>query len=198
MFTEMIYKIWEIINTRFIDVTLFITLLAILWYSWETHKMRREMVDQKELLLLPIPNLEFKEVDQDYKLFIKNIGNKPMLNIKVQPFPLEIFDHIEGAEKLGEDFKKQKFHFEEISLLAPGQESEIKYDISEAPPEFNDLFKDKGGLYKLLGPSLNSRYAQRNWKTTISYENILNQKYETQVNMGKDGYRIIKTGKLAE
>jgi hypothetical protein len=57
------------------DFILFITFLAILWYSWETKKLREETASQKHLNVYPF--LVIKEHNNG--LYIVNIGRGPAM-----------------------------------------------------------------------------------------------------------------------
>jgi hypothetical protein len=57
------------------DFILFITFLAILWYSWETKKLREETSSQKHLNVYPF--LVIKEYNSG--LYIVNIGRGPAM-----------------------------------------------------------------------------------------------------------------------
>ena len=60
---------------------LFVTFLAIVWYSWETRKLGR--VTAKHLTVEIEPIIAVEDIDGFY-LRVKNIGRNPALNIKIQ------------------------------------------------------------------------------------------------------------------
>jgi hypothetical protein len=67
------------------DFILAITFLALLWYSWETRQMRKEIVEQTKFQLAP-----FLTVGFDFKskwLFVINYGEATARNIEVSCSP---------------------------------------------------------------------------------------------------------------
>ena len=66
---------WKIFIKSSYDFILFITFLAILWYSWETKKLREETASQKHLNVFPF--LVVKEYDDG--LYVVNIGRGPAM-----------------------------------------------------------------------------------------------------------------------
>lgn len=67
------------------DFILGITFLALLWYSWETRQMRKEVVEQTKFQLAPFLTMGF---DFDSKwLLVINYGEATARNIEVECSP---------------------------------------------------------------------------------------------------------------
>lgn len=66
------------------DLILFITFLAIFWYTYETRKTRLNLEKQTEFALTPIISLELVENQAaGYRFKLKNVGQGPALDIKI-------------------------------------------------------------------------------------------------------------------
>lgn len=69
------------------DIILFATLLALFWYAWETHKMKKTMVEQTELEQKPIIDFYYRPETAKHEeyLRIRNSGKGVAYNIQVEP-----------------------------------------------------------------------------------------------------------------
>jgi hypothetical protein len=75
IFSVLDFRCFQIFIKSSSDFILFITFLAILWYSWETKKLREETSSQKHLNVYPF--LVIKEHNNG--LHIVNIGRGPAM-----------------------------------------------------------------------------------------------------------------------
>ena len=113
----MSIQIWiEVINIG----VLTITAVIIAWYTWETHKLRREMVRQNEIHLRPYVVLFFSTHREGYKLELKNIGSSTATNIQIESFTLQFND------PLGEWMGPLQFEFGTIDWLSAGSSVEVE------------------------------------------------------------------------
>jgi CDP-diglyceride synthetase len=88
-------------------VVLTLTLIAIVWYTFETNKMHREMVRQTTISIMPLFNVAIVikygtrnpwDASSRYNVFLQNIGNGVGLNIEIDP--LYVKHDLEGQRKL--------------------------------------------------------------------------------------------------
>ena len=77
------------------NIILFLTFLALVWYSLETRGMRIEIKKQNEQYALPLVFVIF-EADplSDRKYYFRNEGFGPALNIKLEDFPTDKKDDL--------------------------------------------------------------------------------------------------------
>ena len=117
------------------DWILLATIAAILWYSWETHKMKKEMIHQTELSIRP-QLISYLDEKGEY-FFIKNVGNGTAINVIVDdlylwkgpPFDVQISFSIIDAIMPKE--AKVLIH----TSLSAGRKSKMDF-ISNLNPEW--------------------------------------------------------------
>lgn len=97
-----------------IFASLAITAIAIFWYSYETRKMRKEMFNQNELLIMPKCTVYIS----GEQFVLLNVGFGPAMNIKV--------DDLELIPPESSD--KYKFCFKEIHGIDRGIAIELAID----------------------------------------------------------------------
>ena len=100
-------------------IVLIITAGSVCWYTWETAKLRREMVRQNEIALRPVLVPEFGRSAQE--LVLRNIGVGAALNVRIKP--LEIFRSSEFGGELVIEFR-----FTPVAYLASAQTSQIGFE----------------------------------------------------------------------
>lgn len=85
----MSIQIWiQIINTGVLTITAAI----IAWYTVETFRLRREAIRQNELQLRPYLMPSFPEIQEGYKLELKNIGKGTATNIRIEIPSIDLTD----------------------------------------------------------------------------------------------------------
>jgi hypothetical protein len=70
----------EITKITFSELILFATFLALLWYAWETRRMRKEMVDQTELQLTPFLVI----IVETHEVMVANYGESTARDIEIK------------------------------------------------------------------------------------------------------------------
>jgi hypothetical protein len=88
-----------------------LTLIAIIWYSWETRGMKVQIVKQNELAIRPFV-IQEKDVIGEAKTLIhfRNIGNGPAFNITIE--------EVKAVDESGEELD---IRFSDKDLLRAGE-----------------------------------------------------------------------------
>lgn len=73
---------------------LFLTALAIVWYTFETRRLAREVVRQNEISLRPLVLPEFAGNAAQRSFKLKNCGTGCALNVRISPIPIAPADEI--------------------------------------------------------------------------------------------------------
>ena len=159
----------EIITTSLLGITL----MAIIWYAWETRELRKESVKQTELSQRPF--VMIFETDLN-KIKYKNSGQGIALNISIKPF----------------ENGSYTFTFEKENLLSPNEVS--RHDINPVPKDnkTGEIFPPDTKIpftpYELRSTTLNVvRIIE------IQYENIEQKCCQTLVKISKEGIEFIDT-----
>ena len=103
---------WEFLD-KISPLILIITLIAIIWYTWETKKLREQTAKQTELQYRPFVMVFMKQgeeegtIDGDAPFCVKNVGHSPALNVKIYYYD------VNGK------LSNKKFH--DIDLLVPNE-----------------------------------------------------------------------------
>jgi len=156
---------------------LFLTLLAVVWYAWETRRLRIETIKQTELSLRPFVIISYKEHER--KFSYENIGNGPALKVKLDDIPI--------IKQEGELYIRYVFY--EIDVITPNKKNEIDGEI-----KINGDTSDKDFIFlSHFFPDS----AVKSYNFLIKYMNINNEFYETIGKFGKDGIVIEKTQKVS-
>ncbi len=155
---------WEILTF----FALFLTLMAVIWYAWETRKLRMETIKQTELSLRPFIVITFDpnaSMQRGYK--IENIGKGPALNVKIANIVI---------------VKNLEYIFNSIDLILPNEKHDIKGRIKvyESSTENSFVFMSH----------FQPESADRSFDFIISYTNIFNDSYKTNGKWGKGGLAI--------
>ena len=159
----------EIITTSLLGITL----IAIIWYAYETRELRKESVKQTELSQRPF--VMIFETDLN-KIKYKNSGHHIALNISIKPYENQGYT----------------FFFEKENLLSPNEVS--KHDINPVakdnktgepyPPDTKIHFTP----YELRNTTLHVvRIIE------IQYENIEQKRYQTLVKISREGIEFVDT-----
>jgi hypothetical protein len=163
-------------------VIYWLTALVVLAYTVETHGLRREMVRQNEIAVQPVvivlvETRQLSDGRHGPQVLLRNIGRGPALFLKIPDVPL--------ADPIGE--VQFVAHFEPRDLLEAGQDAEVRASMT-----FDTHVADPAPAYLDFVASLNPRTARDTYKVTILYENIDGCAYESLVQMGKGGIRLLR------
>jgi hypothetical protein len=133
------------------DLILFITFIAICWYSWETRKMRKEIVSQTKIQSTPfISVFENGEwFSPPYEWCIRNDGEGTAIQIHFQ---------VVG------DYEKALPTFKQIQTLPKGERETL--EIESGHP-FGDVMFEKYRRDRIL--------------LKLEYKNILNETYHADL-----------------
>jgi hypothetical protein len=158
-------------------LVLSLTFFAILWYSWETHKLRIETAKQTRLRLRPMIILAYIKSENGMisGLCLSNIGNGIALNVKL----LDIYVVDEDPFKVG-------WSFDEVPVLPPNKSEKL---IVRSPGTAEPL-------EEMWLAGLEPDYADKNFGFVISYSDIDKGKYCTNGELGKDGINKIETKEI--
>jgi hypothetical protein len=166
---------WILVATAFV---IFLYTCATFWYASETRQMKKEMIKQNELALMPAI-IMYNDGDDFY---IKNIGKGPALNILIKDITsVEEKIIIEGEEKIIQ-IKCRK-----TPSLIPGEKEKL-----ECKTYICGIEKD----YLPAEPALNPKFATTNFNVEIEYTNINGVDYQSSIMTGKDGIKIKKIQKI--
>jgi len=156
---------------------LFLTFLAVVWYAWETRKLRIEAIKQTELGLKPFVTISYDE--RERKFSYKNIGKGPALKVKIDDIPI--------IKENGELYIRYVFY--EIDVITPEEESKVDGEI-----KINESTSDKD--FSFLSHFFPDT-AVKSYDFLIKYTNINNEHYETKGKFGESGIVIEKTEKIS-
>jgi hypothetical protein len=161
--------------------------VMLLLYIVETYGTRREILRQNRAALEPLVIATVEEMPQvggDLRprsgIVLKNLGRGAALSVLVYDF--EVDKVING---------KLIASFEVIDYIEPGHEK-------IAPAKWPDNRKGAGPseAQELLS-RLDLRESTRTYTLTIAYENIDEKPYESVVQLGKSGVRLLRHGRTA-
>jgi len=142
---------------------LFLTLLAILWYSWETSQLRIQQKDIMELSLKP--HLIFLFQRGVFNLY--NIGNGPAINIRID-------DAIVSLPEL----PKVRLRFIYPPIIRKDECLPIKINLLTE----NGKHEASGfHLGFLILPN-----ATETFDVKVRFENLIGKKYDDKIKIGKD------------
>jgi hypothetical protein len=144
---------------------LFLTLVAIFWYSWETRGLKKQMVLQNEFSLRP--RLVFYAI-AGRQLRVKNIGNGAALNIHVDDYLLEF----PGIMNI-------LYAFECQNILEPGEHCQL-FVKTKTGAEIRDA--EQMELVQLEPLS-----APRTVEIGLSFKNVIGEEYKADTSkLGKE------------
>ncbi len=165
--------------------------LVILWYTFETHQVRREMVRQNEIAIQPVviaiieersaatvPAPTFRQ-----ELILRNIGRGPALFLKVQDLTL--------TDPAG-DRVRFMARFAPVGYLEPQHEAVVRV------AECRAVDVDLPSTYLNPLPSLEQSTALEDYDVVIEYQDTNGEAWETLMRMGKTGISLLWHGKSRE
>lgn len=153
-------------------VILFLTLLAIIWYSFETHWLREATITATEMVHRPLVILSYKKEDQN--LYISNVGNGNALEIYCR------YDG-EGKKDVLDPFNGY------LDLLRAHDSLLFKGNVfDKAQPALAEIFE--ASVTPLAGKE----------KATliITYKNMLHIKYQTNLFFDGKSITVLSTKRL--
>jgi len=152
----------EAINSSVI----FLTLLILIWYTYETRNIHLTTKRQVELQFKPILAIELIE-EPDLALNIINVGNGPAFNIEIPNVPLGFDSGI-------------YFKFDSISSLRAGDSKQVKVKNFRGDEEVNFPFD----------AHLRPNYASNEVKIKIQYNDTEMNDIEQNFELGTGKLRI--------
>lgn len=171
-----------------------ITLIVLIWYTWETSKIRRITTQQRDLQLLPAMMFYVRHRSGTDRLFIRNVGFGAATTVLIPNA-----DFLVGSERFS-----FRFHLTDSNnTLMPQEEREVginfyKNDASQRNniPNFMvyynparlqevDAAGEAGLVRDIETPS------QRRLKVT--FKDIVGQQYETKIHFSSEGISIVES-----
>ena len=141
---------------------LLLTLLAIIWYAWQTRGMKKQMIKQKELSMRP-----FIVLSHYFNHYIlKNIGYGPAIDIKMDNIAISKID-----EKL-----TIIYSFKNVDIITAGETAALIICYENGNPAID-----------LDQAVIMPRTAGRSFDFKIIYHNLENKEYSTSGKLGKGG-----------
>ncbi len=167
-------------------VVLALTLLAILWYSWETRLLRIETSELRKIQRQPYVTLFMEDVwDKDKNevgqhFYIKNAGQGLAKNISIIP---DNFEYKYGLDKKSDKvFKIKSFDF--ISSLSSKETTEIF-----AQKDDTDDVGDKSS--KKVDPKYMRIPDVKNYKVKIIFYDLQGIEYFTEQEVSPNFCKVI-------
>jgi len=152
-----------------------LTLIAVVWYAWETMQLVQETSKQTDFSMMPFITISYFENGNKYKLM--NLGHGVALNIKI--------DDIRLIKTKGLKFD---YVHQEIDVLPPTGECEIRFK-----KKINEDISDADALFDL--GALLPRSAHRTFNISIRYRDVLNGKHVTEGKLGLGAFEFDKITK---
>lgn len=121
-----------------------VTLAVLIWYTIETHRLRKESQRQNEIALLPLVVVEEPYEEHPDAFGIRNIGRGPAF--QVFPSLRTAFDK-HPKDCLGSGIAVT---LQIASMLGPGEEGVVKPVISSESDPFSTTLSGMGALVELV------------------------------------------------
>jgi len=161
------------------DIILAIMALAIFNYTYETHKMQKEIVDQRKLESTPFVCMLMEK--KPHKFLVTNVGQAAAIKIDVKILKPRIKEVSSSIEEVLVSFKT-------VEVLARGEEKELRIE-SMNDPEVSSF---------AVGSILDSAYIQDLIKRSqlhglrfeLKFRNILSESYHSEVSFEQDEFYI--------
>lgn len=147
-----------------------LTLIAIIWYAWETRRLRIENVKQTELSLRPYIILYSTQAG---KIGVENIGLSHALDVVIDTLEMNVF----------------RVLFQPRSLVRHGQPVAIEVTLEGKNPEADKMIRDFGA--DLGFPFFKDLEKVRDYPLTVHYKNIEGTSYFTQLEVKVKEKRIV-------
>lgn len=169
---------WSAMST----LALILTFGAILWYSYETQKLKRIAYQQLQIQVAPILIIYFRE--NPSRITVRNIGNGPALNVEFEKifFPLSEGQKTEFTLKI-----------DDPPTLIPGEERSVMGSMMINGKTIFEDFPKKGSTVWI-----EPKYAELDIEFAIIYSDMRNEKYESKVLTGKDKIKLLNYKQIKE
>jgi len=169
------------------NALLWLTGVMLLLYMVETHGFRLETLRQSQAAIEPLVIATLEETPQgdgqitpSSSIVLRNLGRGPALCVLI--YDIEIEKIIDGHLTAS---------FELIDYIEPGHEK-------IAPVKWRDNSKrGEPNESRDLAPNLDLRQTNKTYNLTIAYEDIDEKPYESVVQLGRGGVRLLRHGKAA-
>ncbi len=158
----------------------FLTGLILIWYTVETHAMRRETTRQAEIAVRPAVLAHIE--DNPYTLILRNIGNGPALYVKLEDIEFETVDYATGRRAGKPDH---------IATFATTMVIEAKTEVPATVHLVRYTGQGTKPVFDYLA-ALDPRY-QKNFDlpVVIHYQDLYGGLHRTRLEMGKSGTRFL-------
>lgn len=176
----MDYIIEYVKHLYFIDPIAFSGLIILFFYTYFTFRLWKESVYQTGISLMPIPAFYFRDSSGKAKLRIRNLGNKPMFNIKIEDWNLHIFGGKERVVKW-----KLKISVPFPNIIEVGEERDLKIDS----------YWDNTLTSFEMWPHLHPEYAKFTIPLKVTFQDVRGITYKAKFAMGKGGLSLVKPPK---
>lgn len=157
------------------------TLIVLLCYTYETHRIRKIYAQQRDLSLLPALMLYLRQRVNDKRLVIRNIGMGAATGVKILP------------EKLKVDRQTLEYRFNLLDsndTLVPNEEREV--NVSDYVDDEQSTSVDSSFI-ALHDPEISrSSKDTGEKKITISYRDIIGRPYNTVIVFSCKGITVDK------
>ena len=161
------------------DIILAIIALVIFNYTYETHKMQRESVDQRKLESTPFVCMLLEK--RPYTFLVTNVGEAAAVKVDVKILKPRIKEVSSSIEEVLVSFKT-------VEVLAKGEEKELRIE-SMNDPEVSSF---------TAGSIMDSAYIQDLIKRSqlyglyfeLKFKNILSESYHSEVSFEQDEFYI--------
>lgn len=155
-------------------------LTTLFFYTYFTFRLWTESVYQTGISLMPIPAFYFRNNSGNEKLRIRNLGNKPMFNIKIEDWNLHIFGGKEHVVKW-----KLKITVPFPNIIEVSEERDLKID------SYLDNILSSFEMW----PHLHPEYANFTIPLKVTFQDIRGITYKAKFSMGKGGLSLLKPPK---
>ena len=162
-----------------------VTGLIIFFYTFETYKMRKAIAESTELNTSPILVLEMNFSQK--KAFIKNFGNFPAYNFKIEDYHFELGQHVHENHLHQEDSLFNK-DFPFLDVIPPKD----RLLILDGETVENDKV-----FFTLLNPYIPLTTSEQfTFKATAFYDDISNNSWKMIIGYGPGNIIATKPQKV--
>lgn len=172
----LFWCLWEILEgiMKLSDFILSLTVGAIILYTLETFLMRKEMIKQTELSIIPLIAVDFDT--EKHKLSIENVGYGVAKNVKIDKL------EVEGDYEI----KSVIFNFLIISAIRVGEKIELNNKLYTVAPAEGNTPVTKN--LTIIG----RHFTKQSHPFDITYEDIVGRKHSSKVQCGMEGCQILE------
>lgn len=160
------------------NLVLSLTFIAILWYSYETRKMRWEITSQRQFEQRPVLVVYKRIINSNETFRIRNVGRGIAFSVNIEKIKLS-----------GEGNLTFELGIYEPNILIPDEERDL-----EGQAKLKDTPILERGTKSLA--VINPKYAKKNFIFKITYEDIERNKWFTEIETLEDGVRVKEIGKV--